>query len=94
MLVASVSLAVPDEGSSDGGGVDRGGGGILQFSSLECVFIRDPLKKYISHSPPSSRPLYSLRSCIRFLYSLRSVVKDFFVPRDTLFLLPCGQETL
>ena len=62
MLVASVSLAVPDEGSSDGGGVDRGGGGILQFSSLECVFIRDPLKKYISHSPPSSRPLYSLRS--------------------------------
>ena len=90
-------LAVPDAGSFHvpcGGAVNGGGGGSLQQSSLDCVFIRHPLKKYISHSPPTSRPLYSLGSCIRFLYSLRSVVKDFFVPRDTLFLLPYGQETL
>jgi hypothetical protein len=31
MLVASVSLAVPDEGSSDGGGVDGGEGVSYNF---------------------------------------------------------------
>jgi hypothetical protein len=72
MLVASVSLAVPDEGSSDGGGVDGGGGGILQFSSLKCIFIRDPLKKYISHSPPTCRPPVLLKE----LYSVPVLLKE------------------
>ena len=54
-----------------------GGGGSLRQSSLDCVFINHPLKKYLTHRPGYLAPiksLYSLRSCITFLYSLRSVV--------------------
>lgn len=54
-----------------------GGGGSLRQSSLDCVFINHPLKKYPTHRPGYLAPiksLYSLRSCITFLYSLRSVV--------------------
>ena len=57
--------------------VDGGGGGSLRQSSLDCVFINHPLKKYPTHRPGYLAPiksLYSLRSCITFLYSLRSVV--------------------
>lgn len=52
-----------------------GGGGCLRQSSLDCVFINHPLKKYPTHRPGYLAPiksLYSLRSCITFLYSLRS----------------------
>lgn len=54
-----------------------GGGGNLYQSSLTCVFINHPLKKYLTHGPGYLAPikfLYSLRSPIPFLYSLRSVV--------------------
>ena len=54
-----------------------GGRGSLRQSSLDCVFINHPLKKYPTHRPGYLAPiksLYSLRSCITFLYSLRSVV--------------------
>ena len=41
-----------------------GGGGCLQFSSLECVFINRPIKKYPPHSPiPNQLPVLLKECC-------------------------------
>jgi len=74
---AGFGSALVGEGSLRCLAVNGGGGGNLYRSSLTCVFINHPLKKYLTHRPGYLAPikfLYSLRSPIPFLYSLRSVV--------------------
>jgi hypothetical protein len=69
MLGNRSSLAVPEWVKVACGAERRsrrwGGGGNLQQSSLNYVFIKHPLKKYPPHRPGYLAP-------IKFLYSLRS----------------------
>lgn len=78
MLGSAVPEPVPEPMKVACGALQcMGGGGCLRQSSLTCVFINHPLKKYPTHRPGYLAPiksLYSLRSCINSMYSLRSVV--------------------
>ena len=67
-------LAVPDRGNVMSLAEEplMGGGGCLQFSSLECVFINRPIKKYPPHSPiPNKLPVFP-----KELYSVPVLLKE------------------